>query len=146
MVRQKRSTKTLSRHAPLLWGKVTLLRLQFQWVKRAKGGKNATIPNLCANDLEAICERHRPKALAAPAGRSHSVGHDRTRQRSLPPGRRRAAPRSARRWTPVFLRLESGLRTASRCQSPRVASERMHSIIQLRCRFGCDDEVAEIGR
>ena len=25
----------------------------------------------------------------------------------------RAAPRSARRWTPVFLRLESGLRTAS---------------------------------
>ena len=32
------------------------------------------------------------------------------------PGRRRAAPRAARRWTPVFLRLESGLRTASRCR------------------------------
>jgi hypothetical protein len=52
----------------------------------------------------------------APAGRSHAVGHARTRQRSRPPGRRRAAPRPARRWTPVFLRLESGLRTASRCR------------------------------
>ena len=52
----------------------------------------------------------------APAGRSHSVGHDRTRQRSRSPHRRRAAPRSARRWTPVFLRLESGLRTASGCR------------------------------
>jgi hypothetical protein len=29
---------------------------------------------------------------------------------------RRAALRLARRWTPVFLRLESGLRTASRCR------------------------------
>ena len=29
-------------------------------------------------------------------------------------GRRRAVPRSARRWTPAFLRLEPGARTASR--------------------------------
>src|SRR5262249_20583494 len=35
-----------------------------------------------------------------------SVGHDRTRQRSRPPGRGQEAPRAARRWTPLFLRLE----------------------------------------
>src|SRR3546814_14371116 len=52
----------------------------------------------------------------APAGRSHSVGRDPARRRSRPRGRRRAAPRPARRWTPAFLRLEPGLRSASGCR------------------------------
>ena len=72
----------------------------------------------------------------APAGRSHSVGRDRTRQRSRPSGRRRAAPRSARRWTPVFLRLESGLRTASGCRrrGHRTRDRRRRRLPARRCR------------
>jgi hypothetical protein len=42
-------------------GKVTSPTLQLQWVKRSKNGKNAATPNLCANDVEGICEGHEPK-------------------------------------------------------------------------------------
>src|SRR5205085_2139957 len=52
----------------------------------------------------------------APAGRPHSVGHDRPRQRRRPPGRPRAAPRAARRRTPVLLLPEPDPRTASGCR------------------------------
>jgi non-specific serine/threonine protein kinase len=48
--------------------------------------------------------------------RSHSVGRDRTREQSRSSGHRQAVPRSGRRWSPAFLRLGSGLRTASRCR------------------------------